>query len=284
MSKTILMTGAGGFIGRNLKPFLEENGFDVIAPKSKSYDFTDAKTVADLAATYQPDLFILAGFYGISDPKNIPADAEEKNLKIFANFLKAAGGKTIFTFGSGAEFDKSRPVKKAKESDLGRAVPKDNYGRAKYALSQEIKKHSNVYNLRLFGVYGPGEFDSRFITHASKCNLARKPITIRQDVVFDYIPSQDLCRIVLAFINKPPKARFINITPDKGISLSQIAAIINEISSYKSDVVIAKEGLANEYTGDNSVLKAELPGFAFTSYKDGIKNFYEYLKGLSDAH
>lgn len=278
MTKTILMTGAGGFIGRNLKPFLEKNGFSVIAPKSKDYDFTDEKTVADLVFTYQPDLFILAGFYGISSPKNIPDDAEEKNLAIFNNFLKAANGKTIFTFGSGAEFDKSRDIKKAKESDLGQALPKDNYGRAKYALSQEIKKHSNVYNLRLFGVYGPGEFDSRFITHASKCNLARKAITIRQDVVFDYIPVEDLCEIILRFINKKPKAQFINITPDKSISLSQIAGIINEISPYKSEVIISKKGFANEYTGDNTVLKTELPGFAFTSYIDGIKKFYEYLK------
>ena len=37
--KTILMTGAGGFVGGNLKPFLEDNGFKVIAPKSKDYDF-----------------------------------------------------------------------------------------------------------------------------------------------------------------------------------------------------------------------------------------------------
>lgn len=283
MSKTILMTGAGGFVGGNLKPFLEDNGFKVIAPKSKDYDFTDLKTVEDLVSTYRPDFFVLAGFYGISDPKNIAADIEEKNLAIFNNFVKTAAGKKIITFGSGAEFDKSRAIIKAKESDLGQVIPQDLYGHAKYAISREIKKHPNVLNLRLFGVYGPNEFDSRFITHASKCNLAGKPITMRQDVVFDYIPVEDLCRITLEFINKTPKAQFINITPDKGISLMEIAQIINKIALRESEIICAKEGMANEYTGDNSVLKAELPGFAFTSYKDGIKNFYNYLKEKANA-
>ena len=51
MRKTILMNGAGGFVGRNLKPFLEDKNFKLIAPKSKDYDFTDAKTVKALADT-----------------------------------------------------------------------------------------------------------------------------------------------------------------------------------------------------------------------------------------
>ena len=106
---------------------------------------------------------------------------------------------------------------------------------------------------------------------------------MRQDVVFDYIPVEDLCRITLEFINKTPKAQFINITPDKGISLMEIAQIINKIALRESEIICAKKGLANEYTGDNSVLKAELPGFAFTSYKDGIKNFYNYLKEKANA-
>lgn len=278
MDKTILMTGSGGFIGRNLKPFLERNGFNVIALKSRDYDFTNKDTVASLVKTHQPDLFILAGFYGISDPKNIPADTEQKNLAIFKNFFNAAGGKPVITFGSGAEFDKSRPIIKAKESDLGKVIPKDNYGRAKYALSQMIKDYPNVLNLRLFGVYGPYEFDSRFITHAAKCNLAHQPITIRQNVIFDYLPVGDLNRIVLEFINKKPSDQFINMTPNKGISLVEISNIINQISDYKSEIIIAKEGYANEYTGDNTLLKKELPSFVFTSYEKGIKNLYNYLK------
>lgn len=283
MAKTILMTGSGGFIGQNLKPFLQEKGFNVIALKSKDYDFTKQDTVFSLVNTFQPDLFILAGFYGISDPKNIPADTEQKNLAIFTNFFNAAQQTPVITFGSGAEFDKSRPIIKVKESQLGQIIPKDNYGHAKYTLSQLIKNYPNVVNLRLFGVYGPHEFDSRFITHASKCNLAHRPITIRQNVIFDYLPVGDLNRIVLEFINKKPSRQFINMTPDKGISLVEISNIINDISDYKSEIIIAKEGFANEYTGDNTVLKQELPDFKFTSYKDGIKQFYEYLKGIQNA-
>lgn len=66
-------------------------------------------------------------------------------------------------------------------------------------------------------------------------------------------------------------------------------ALLNEnpalliVALRESEIICAKEGMANEYTGDNSVLKAELPYFKFTSYADGIKKFYNYLKERTNA-
>ena len=285
MAKNILLTGAGGFAGQNLKPYLEKHGFNVFAAASKDYDFTDAAVVRKLADLSKADTFVLAGFYGISDPKNIPADIYEVNLKIFNNFLAAAGGsgprdggKTIFTFGSGAEFDKSKPIVKAKESDLGKNIPADLYGRAKYLLSKEIEKHGNVYNLRLFGTYGPHESAARFPTYAITQNIKKEPIAMRQNVVFDYLYINDFCEIVKTFIQNPPVQRFINMTPGQSISLAEISVLVNEIGGFKSPISAQQPGLANEYTGDNSILRAALPGFKFTSYEEGFKQFYNYLK------
>lgn len=276
--KKILLTGSGGFVGRNLKAFLEKKGFTVTAPKSADYDFSDKVTVENLVKETRPDIFILSGFYGISDA-GIPADITNKNLQIFHNFAEASGcNKTIITFGSGAEFDKSGPIQKAKESDLGTVVPRDLYGNAKYLLSQEIKKNKSALNLRLFGVYGPNELERRFITYAIKQNIAKEPITMRQNVVFDYLYIDDLCKIVLSFINKKPKEQFINITPTESIDLITISNIVNDIGGFNSEISATVPGLNNEYSGDNSVLLKELPGFKFTSYRKGIKKLYKFIK------
>lgn len=50
----------------------------------------------------------------------------------------------MITFGSGAEYDKSRPLVMVKEEDFGKSIPKDPYGYSKYLISKEIEKRENI--------------------------------------------------------------------------------------------------------------------------------------------
>ena len=274
---TILLTGSGGFIGKNLKPFLENKGFKVIAPRSSQYDFSDSKIVQNLVKEYNPDIFILAGFYGINTPMP-PQDIFEKNLQILNNFMNVANGKPIFTFGSGAEFDKSSPIVLASDEDWKNTPPADLYGRAKYLISKEIKQYSNVWNLRLFGVYGANETNNRFITHAINCVLKNQPITIRQNVFFSYLEVNDLCRLIYCFLQNQPKHQFINMVPPTTVDLKTLASIVNKVAGTNQPIIIVKEGLANEYTGKPENLLKEIPDFDFTSLETGIKKLYEFIK------
>lgn len=274
---TILLTGSGGFVGKNLKPFLESKGFKVIAPRSSEYDFSDTKTVHNLVTEHKPDIFILAGFYGINTPTP-PQDIFEKNLQILNNFIDAGNGKPVFTFGSGAEFDKSGHIVSAADEAWKNTPPADLYGRAKYLISQEIKKYPNVFNLRLFGVYGPHETNNRFITHAINCILKNEPITIRQNVFFSYLEISDLCRLVYRFLQNQPERKFINMVPPEKVDLKTLASIANKIAGTNHPIIIVKEGLANEYTGAPENLLKEVPNFDFTPLETGIKKLYEFIK------
>ncbi len=275
--KKILLTGSGGFVGKNLKPFLENKGFTVIAPRSKDFDFSDLKTVQKIVTDSNPDIFILAGFYGIETP-DFPKDIYEKNLQILNNFINLSDGKPVFVFGSGAEFDKSAPIVLAGDEAWANTPPADLYGRAKYLISQEIKKYPNVWNLRLFGVYGPHETANRFITHAINCVLKNQPITIRQNVVFSYLEVNDLCRLVYHFLQNQPKHKFINMVPPTKVDLKTLADIVNKISGANQHVIVAKDGFANEYTGKPENLLKEIPNFDFTPLQSGIKRLYEFIK------
>ena len=275
--RKVLLTGSGGFVGKNLKPFLENKGFEVFAPRSRDFDFSNLKTVQKIVTDFNPDIFILAGFYGIETP-NFPKDIYEKNLQILNNFIDVSEGKPIFVFGSGAEFDKSSDIILAGDEDWANTPPADLYGRAKYLISQEIKKYSNVWNLRLFGVYGPHETPNRFITHAINCVLKNQPITIRQNVFFSYLEVNDLCRLIYYFMQNLPKHKFTNMVPPMKVDLKTLADIVNKIAGVNQPIIIAKEGLAKEYTGKPENLLQEIPNFEFTPLEKGITRLYEFIK------
>lgn len=133
--------------------------------------------------------------------------------------------------------------------------------------------------LNIFGCYGKNEKDSRFPTYAIKQNIQHLPIIINQNVVFDYLYIDDLCKIIEFFIkNKFPKNNIINVTPSESISLKEIAEIVNETSNFKSEIIIKNPVLNFEYTGDNSKLLKLIPDLKFTSHKNGLKVFYEKFK------
>ena len=60
---------------------------------------------------------------------------------MFQNLAKFVSEKCpMITLGSGAEYDKSKPIVLAKEIDFGKTIPSDPYGYSKYLIAKEIEK------------------------------------------------------------------------------------------------------------------------------------------------
>lgn len=283
MSKNILITGSGGFIGKNLKEFLQDR-YNLFTPRSFELNLLDENAIKEYLAKNEIDIVIHSAAYGARISENdLMEEVGQKNILMFQNLAKNLLSQAfMINLGSGAEYDKSKSLTKIKEEEFGNSTPKDPYGYSKYVISKEIENNKNIINLRLFGVYGKYENESRFITYAINQNLNKKPIEINKNVVFDYLFIDDLCKIIEKFIENRPSQRFLNVIPTQSIDLIEIAQIITQISDFKSEIIIKKDGLNNEYTGDNSKLLRALGGFSFTSYDEGIKILFEYLsKNLS---
>ena len=273
----ILLTGANGFIGKNLKEFLSVK-YNLLTPSSKELNLLEHLAVKNYFKVNKIDFVIhcanKGGLRGIKDSKQIVYD----NLLMFDNLCENITYQRMIFFGSGSQYDKNRSLKKIKESDFGKNVPEDYYGYSKYLITKKILEMNNVLNLTIFGCYGKYELSTRFPSYAINQNLKKENIVINQNVVFDYLYIEDLCRIVEYFINNKPKSKIINVTPTESIDLISVANIINEFSDYKSKVIIAKKGLNYEYTGDNSLLLKEIKDFKFTSYEKSIKYLYRFFK------
>lgn len=282
--KNILLTGSGGFIGSHLKEYLQ-NKYNLFTPRSFELNLLDGLSVKKYIETNKINFIIHSASCGV----RITADATiedvaKPNLEMFNNLADCVNPNCpMITFGSGAEYDKSRPLQKIKEEDFGKSIPKDPYGYSKYLISKEIEKQENILNLRIFGIYGQGEDASRVTSCIITDNLNHRPITLNQNVVFDFIWIDDFCKIVEHFIEKPTKEKFINVSPTESIQIVDLANIVNDFSDFKSEIIIKNKGLNKEYTGNNNKLIKEIKDIKFTSYKESMKNFYLILKDKNNG-
>lgn len=280
MNKTILITGSGGFVGSNLKKFLQ-NDFDLLTPRSFQLDLINKQDVIDYFKANQINYVIhcatVGGARGIDDPE----DTVNDNLNMLENLILAKDPQTkMILFSSGAMYDKSRALHKVKEEELGLHIPKDLYGKSKMMVAQRIKSRQDVLCLNIFACYGYGEKENRFPTYAIMQNLRKADIVINKNIVFDFLFIEDLQKIIKYFLENESKNNIMNVTPTQSISLIELAEIVNQISDHKSKIIIKDPGLNNEYSGFNSLLLDNYPEISFTSYKCGMEKLYRYYKNL----
>lgn len=275
--KRILLTGAGphGFIGRNLAPALGER-YEVFAPSSRELDLCDY----DALARYVDERRIGTVIHGAL--QNVTRvgfeDAMLHDMQMFYNIEKLSGRlDKVLYFGSGAEFDKRFPMEKIREEELGRSVPADYYGLEKYAMALHARASRNIYNLRLFGIFGRyEEWQSKFISNLC-CKAAYDlPLTVRRNCMFDFLYVGDLAPIVIWFLEHTPRYHDYNVCTGQPVDLVSIAKTVQEISEKELPIVVAKEGWNLAYTADNGRLAEEMGGIRLRPMRDTVSELYEY--------
>ncbi len=276
--KTILLTGSGGFIGKNLKEYLKDK-YNLLTPRSFELNLTNSNEVKKYFEENKIDFIINCAAVGGARNVQDKDTTIEDNLAMVDNILnfKSATARVIL-FGSGAMYDKSRNLHKVKEEEIGKVIPKDLYGKSKMLIAEKIKNKKDVLMLNIFACYGYGEKETRFPTYAIKSVIEGKNIEINQNVVFDYLWVEDMEKIVHYFIEHEYKSNVINITPTQSISLLEIAEIVNGFENNKVDIVIKNKTMNNEYTGDNALLLSKIPNMNFTDIKQGLKKLHGYIK------
>lgn len=284
MKTTLFISGGRGFIGRNLIENLSHK-YNILAPTHKELELLDEEKVESYLKKQRIDVIIHAANIGgirktINLQNVIPID-----LRMFFNLVRCHKFyKKMIFLGSGAEYDKSHPLKQVTEENFDKRVPIDDYGFYKYICSKYIEKVNYITNLRIFGLYGRYEdYETRFISNAICKNIFNLPITMRQNVFFDYLYINDFIKIIDYFINNDCKHKFYNTGRGEKIDLLTIAKMVNKISGKKSEIVIKNPGLKNEYTCDNSRLMDEIRDFHFTDFEETIKELYEWYKSIKSS-
>lgn len=273
----ILLTGSGGFIGKNLKSYLKDK-YELLTPRSYELDLINTDAVAKYFKENDIDFVIHCGSVGGARGVQDRDTTIEDNLAMVDNIL--ANKKTatrVILFGSGAMYDKSRNLHKVKESQIGEIIPNDLYGKSKLLIAEKIKNRKDVLMLNIFACYGYSEKESRFPSYAIYKAIQGEDILINQNVNFDYLFVEDMAKIVEHFIITEPKNNIINITPSKSSSLKEIAEIVQSYSQKNINIKILNEGMNFEYTGDNTLLLNNFENLKFTSLEVGLKSLFNYI-------
>ena len=282
--KNILVTGADGYIGRNIVKFFEKFPNDIRIVKT-THKTEDLRKLCDVNKIFEKEYFDwVIHCAGVGGRKNyINEDSYQiysDNMKMFNNILTYKNHfNKLISFGSGAEFDRSKHII---DSLYLKEKPKDNYGASKYDIAKLIEKY-NYYNIRLFGVFSEDEADDRFI----KANLIRyinkMPMIIHQNKYMDFIAMEDLLIIIYNYIFNDDVLKFpvhLNAVYEEKITLYEICNYINGLSNYKVDYIINKEGSRNTYTGlfNNKLMKYFSIEADIESIYYRIRKMYKNLK------
>lgn len=282
---SIFITGAEGFVGRNLAELFLKNNYPVLAPKLAELDLTDPEAVKAYLGK-NPVAAIVHSATVLMQNKDYPSDTCEKNLRMFFNLLRyKSPGTKLINLGSGSEYDRRCWRKKMPEEYFGEHIPADGHSYAKYLISKHIKETDDetLVCLRIFGIFGRYEdYRYKFISNSIVKNLFGMPVVINQNVVYDYLYITDFFRIVEHFVKNTPKNRIFNATPAQSIDLVSIAGLINKISADKSGIRVLNDGIGVEYSGDNTRLMSELADFTFLPHSEAIADLYKYYAGIKD--
>lgn len=278
----IFLTGKTSFIGKNLFEHLScfKSEYDIYAPSHVELDLTNDEAVGNILKQGKFDVVIHAAMYNkIFDSSNMLSES----LRIFYNLEKYSNlyGK-MYYFGSGAEFDKTLDITDVKEEELGWYLPKNYYGFAKYIMAKHAQASANIYNLRLFGVYGKYEhWQTKFISNACCRAVFNLPVTLAQNVFFDYMYIEDLCKIVRKFLYITPQYHDYNICSGKKVDLYSLAQKVIAISGKELDIIVAKDGFKSEYTASNKRMLKEI-NCKLTNIDEGIEILYKWYQENKD--
>jgi UDP-glucose 4-epimerase len=277
--KRVLITGASrrGFIGRNLKEALGGQ-YELFTPTHAELDLLDT----DQVARYVEKNRIEAIVHGaVHVPEfNGPENEYYNDMLMFWNLHRLSGSvEKILYFGSGAEYDKRSHIRMAKETDIPSVLPVSQYGLAKYTMNHIAQESNNIYNLRLFGIFGKYElWQIKFISNLCCKAVFNMPLSVRSECMFDFLYIEDLPAIITWFLENKPAYHDYNVCHGVPYALTKLAEMVREISGKPLEIHLKSPRRNLDYTGDNSRLRGEIKDLRITPMRDAVAELYRYYQ------
>ena len=254
----ILITGANGFIGKNLVTKLREyKDLTIFEANRQTFDLKESSKLIDYINLNKIDIIINTAV-SLTDLND--------NLSVLYTMIKASSAVSkIILLGSGIEYNPKR-YKPLMDEEYFSLLdpPNDNniYHNAKYITSAILKtgQFKNIYNFRLFGVFGRFEdYTRRLISNNIYTYLKDGKLKFNKDIAFDYLDVEDLAPAIYKFINNSnqPNHNEYNICTGKPLKFSHIIETIRKYYGADPSCVTIVDDTKSDYEYSGSPKRFE---------------------------
>lgn len=290
----ILITGADGFIGKNLLEYLSQKNISVIGisrkisnKKLQKISLFNTKKLQSFIIRNKFDTVVhLAASINEEDP-----DTMLKNNYITTlNLLNACKSINKFIFTSShAVYGKSEYL------PIDEKHPKNsvtNYGLSKIICENLCKMFHFSYNLdmhilRLSSVYGKSQTSKTLIPTLISNSINNKSIQLHQYKngyqIMDLINIQDVCHAIYLSIKSKKSFGIYNIATENPITVKEIVDEINKINPSKiTNKKISSN--CNHFLYDTSKAKTELRFKSKINFKKSLSTLYSNINKRTNSN
>lgn len=266
LSKSILITGANGYIATQIYPKLQQK-YTITKLTRQDCDLRDYSSVKSFFQGKHFDVVIHTATQGGSRLKEDDGSVCYYNLLMFNNLMRVKQDTgcydRLINFSSGAQLDQNMRQKP--------------YGLSKSYITSMAKNFSFVTTVRIWNVFNQNELETRFIKSALTSYINRQPIVIHKDRYFDFFHIDDLVEILGQIIegNHYYPYYVVNCSYSIVRGLVHIANIINHFGEYKVPVVCGEK---REDDSQDYVCKDKAQRLQYDRLWERLKQCYNKLK------
>jgi len=301
--KTVLVTGAHGFVGKSLVAELHKIGVTPLAPPRQRLDLTSQDEVRDYFLSTEPDVVIhLAGMVGgIGINKKKPAEFFYDNLMMGAlvtHWAHECGAEKLVSLAAGCGYPSGLKAP-FKEENFWMGFPDMNsygYSMAKknliiQSLAYREQHGFNSTVLLPANLYGPHDNFDLETSHVVPA-LIRKFMTAREEGLpsvtvwgtgaasREFLYVGDVAKAIIDVVVGYDETGPLNLGTGVETTVIELAEIIKLLTGYQGDIIwdsSRPDGQARRYYDMNN-FKEAMGYVPSTTLVDGLKQTIKWYK------
>ena len=276
----ILITGANGQLGKELRKLLAEKDMAYVAAGSQELDITDETAVHQFISELQPTIIYHCAAYTAVDAAE--DEGKERNQLVNVtgtkNIAEAAEfvGATLVYISTDYVFDGTNEGEYAVDAPTN---PKNEYGRAKLAGEQAVQAiSSKAYIVRTSWVFG--EFGKNFVFTMQRLAQTHPRLTVVSDQIGRPTWTRTLAEFMVHLTTTHQEYGIYHLSNDGQCSWYEFAKEILKDEAVEIAPVTSEEYPQKAYRPRHSVMdlsKAKSTGFDIPSWQEALSIFKKSL-------